>query len=292
MKSVYIDHQMNYEPCANATRTVENENPHNLTIVYVDHQLDVPTDLQASVQTRLCHFFRLPPELRLMIWEQLLSEVQFVTARMKKPKHIDGNRCECECARDRSSIATEDGIKQPVISQLCRESRAFLQERADLVLGREDEPGLWWIPDRDILKFDQFWHSLDVCPMLVHLKGLHHIQHIYLDEAQGHAITFRAGYDRAAESWKSPKAVSFGFLNMEDRETEYRAQHFVADFFPKLRTITVQFDQLKEIPQKDCYNDYDFSEQNQCLSPNLVRFHVGTTDLKRAAQNVSIFHEL
>lgn len=95
---VYIDHNLD-KPIAESIddETAKNTNHPNLTVVYIDHHLDgsVPSDTNTNqspirsnalaaqdpvLQSRR-GLFRLPPELRVMIWEFLLPGRRLLRAR-------------------------------------------------------------------------------------------------------------------------------------------------------------------------------------------------------------------
>lgn len=81
---VYIDHNLDH-PIAESTddETAKNTSHPNLAVVYIDHHLDgsISSDTGAVIQNHQQGLFRFPPELRVMIWELLLPGKRLLRAR-------------------------------------------------------------------------------------------------------------------------------------------------------------------------------------------------------------------
>ncbi|KAG8159111.1 hypothetical protein KVR01_010772 [Diaporthe batatas] len=91
--------------------------------------------------------FRLPPELRLVIWKFLLPGRRVFRARSC------GARLDPRRTDDRRFVFGFDTkVSQPILSQICAESRQCLLDHGQLVFGLGDEAGLWWGP-QDVLLF-------------------------------------------------------------------------------------------------------------------------------------------
>lgn len=124
--------------------------------------------------------FRLPPELRLMIWKLLLPGRRVFKARSSGAS-MDPRRSD-----DRRFVFGFDSkVSQPILSQICAESRQFLLDcgHGQFIFGLEGEAGLWWGPD-DVLLFDQEWCLGWSTPSLEGLKGLERVRNIALDPIQ------------------------------------------------------------------------------------------------------------
>lgn len=124
---------------------------------------------------RRFHFFKLPTEIRFMIWALVDSEPRVVTAAARAPGFCRCGRCPARC-----TFATA-GTRQPLLSRVCVESRAFLQTYAKMVLGEGGKPGLWWNPGRDTLRFpmgSRWPRQGGLNSMLSTLNGFEHIQYI------------------------------------------------------------------------------------------------------------------
>ncbi|POS77882.1 hypothetical protein DHEL01_v203721 [Diaporthe helianthi] len=95
--------------------------------------------------------FRLPSELRLMIWKFLVPDRKVLRAR-SCGTNLDPRRTD-----DRRFVFGFDTkVSQPIISQICAESRQCLLNHGNghFVFGLGHETGLWWGP-QDVLLFAQ-----------------------------------------------------------------------------------------------------------------------------------------
>lgn len=209
--------------------------------------------------------FRLPPELRLMIWELLLPDGRMLKARSsgasKDPRRSDDRRFV---------FGFDCKVSQPILSQICAESRQYLLDHGNgqFIFGLEGEAGFWWGPD-DVLLFDEEWCLRWATPSLEALKGLDLVKNIALDANQARYIYYeyvlpeadetdegdseygdQGNYhqddDDDAESAPSadetpkPQSITLGYLSSPDKP------HFL-EYFHGLNKLTVIFDQAIEL---------------------------------------------
>lgn len=130
--------------------------------------------------------FRLPPELRLMIWKLLLPGCRVFKARSSGAS-MDPRRSD-----DRRFVFGFDSkVSQPILSQICAESRQCLLDygHGQFIFGLEGETGLWWGPE-DVLLFDQDWCLAWSTPSLEGLSGLERVKNIALDPIQARYIYY------------------------------------------------------------------------------------------------------
>lgn len=130
--------------------------------------------------------FRLPPELRLMIWKLLLPGRRVFKAR-SSGSNLDPRRGD-----DRRFVFGFDSkASQPILSQICAESRQCLLDHGNgqYIFGLKGEAGLWWGPE-DVLLFDREWWLRWATPSLEGLKGLDCVKNIALDADQARYIYY------------------------------------------------------------------------------------------------------
>lgn len=140
--------------------------------------------------------FRLPPELRLMIWKLLLPGRRVFKAR-SSGAHMDPRRSD-----DRRFVFGFDSkVSQPILSQICAESRQSLLDygHGQFIFGLEGETGLWWGPE-DVLLFDEDWCLGWSTPSLEGLKGLDCVKNIALDPFQALHIYYEYALPEADET--------------------------------------------------------------------------------------------
>lgn len=210
--------------------------------------------------------FRLPPELRLMIWKLLLPGRRVIKAR-SSGAHMDPRRSD-----DRRFVFGFDSkVSQPILSQICAESRQCLLDygHGQFIFGLEGETGLWWGPE-DVLLFDEDWCSGWSTPSLEGLKGLDCVKNIALDSVQARYIYYEYTLPEADETNQDdsddsdqenydededgevadsdaeptpakslgPQRITLGYWSRPGKP------HFL-NYFPALNELTVVFEQTK-----------------------------------------------
>lgn len=210
--------------------------------------------------------FRLPPELRLMIWKLLLPGRRVFKAR-SSGAHMDPRRSD-----DRRFVFGFDSkVLQPILSQICAESRQCLLDygQGQFIFGLEGETGLWWGPE-DVLLFDQDWCLGWSTPSLEGLNGLDCVKNIALDPVQGFFIYYEYALPEPDETNQDdsddsdqenyhededgeaaggntestaaepllPQRITLGYWSFPDKS------HFL-EYFPALDELTVVFERTR-----------------------------------------------
>lgn len=260
---VYIDHNLD-KPISESTdgETTKNTSHPNLTVVYIDHHLDgsVLSDTGAVTQNQR-GLFRLPPELRIIIWELLLPGRRVLRARARygrdRTSHIDDGSLNINGRQGRWNFRVRDWllwdvggsfvtqVKTPTILQICKESRSIALRHGLFIFGQRGskDTGTWWNPDLDVLGFDHSW-DLDQHPWaLAQLDGLEHVKHVAIDEQGAWSVCYNAGYNGSdplgiPRELREPLAVKFEFREADDRH------HYILEFFPHFQQLTILFSTL------------------------------------------------
>lgn len=224
--------------------------------------------------------FRLPPELRLMIWKLLLPGRRVLKARSSGAS-MDPRRSD-----DRRFVFGFDSkASQPILSQICAESRQYLLVfgHGQFIFGLEGETGLWWGP-KDVLLFDEDWCLGWSTPSLENLNGLDCVKNIALDSTQALHIYYEyalpedddtnqdgnddsdqdsspededgEGADTDAEPVR-PQRISLGYWSSPDKP------HFL-EYFPALNKLTVVFGPTMKVFCGDCRVYHPFALSSGC----------------------------
>lgn len=261
---VYIDHELDKPiPCPTDDETNKNRNRPNWTMVYIDHHLDslstpdTNQELAAQgtvAQGRPC-LFRLPLELRIMIWELILPGKRVLRARARfrhvVKSHRESSSRDVKGCQGEWSFRVHDwnfrydydfGLEIPKILQICRESRDVALQYGSFVFRQRDnihDTGIWWNSDLDVLGFDKSW-DMDLHKWaLARLNGLEHVKHVAIDENQAWSFLYDVGYRH--DPWTTPRelceplAVAFRFLETSG------SRHYILEFFPHFQKLTVFF---------------------------------------------------
>lgn len=185
----------------------------------------------------------LPPEIRLMIWELLLPGRRILSIRTR---HQD--------VRQKTHLAFNGLPSQPVLSQICRESRHFILRRGAFAFKNGNDGGFWWSPEGDVLLIDQNCHLASLSKTLEDLDGLDMIRNIALDVYQAVALQWYK---------QEPRGDKKGMVS--DSEGAYTVRwllgwgkawdcpcigpgldwipHPIPRFFPRISKLTVHFAQ-------------------------------------------------
>lgn len=271
---VYIDHDLE-KPI---TESINDEagkdvSRPNLTVVYIDHHLDGSVDNshnydgsnlvvnQAAVIQNQQGMFRLPPELRIVIWELLLPGRRLLGAKAWSGTHRSaslnsGSRRNKECrwffhVHDWDCLRSWENksLEVPILLQICAESRSVALQHGQFIFGRRDDQtdtGTWWNSDLDVLVFDLSWNIHHHSWALSGLQGLEHVKHLAIDEEQDIDVVFFAAYDKdyhGPGSLAIDEAIAFSFHFAETDQTK----HYIREFFdPYFRDLTVIFSPIFE----------------------------------------------
>lgn len=162
-----------------------------LSLIYRDHHIE---------PNPYFRFRDLPTELRWMVWKNLLPEQRFIQAQTFLP--LQGHKDDEAMPRDlvikdlfiAFKQDADNPIRQPILSQICQESRAFFQQHAKMVFSRGAQaPGLWWLPEIDVLEFCGDSPDYRKSFHLQSLQGLEDIKHISIGSIYAQSVGFIVG---------------------------------------------------------------------------------------------------
>lgn len=194
-----------------------------------NHKSFVGTGAEASVS-----LYRLAPELRLMIWQLLLPGRRVLSVRTR-------NESDPQNAR----LVLEGHPRQPILSQICQESRNFILRRGRFVFKNGDDGGFWWNAEDDVLLVDYHCSLGPLSYALEDLDGLRMIQKIAVDSFQAVALKWYKQEPRATESGTladSEGQYTVRWLLSWGKVYECPSyQHPILRFFPHIRSLTVHF---------------------------------------------------
>lgn len=320
---VYIDHELD-SPIAESAddeTDIDTSRP-NLTVVYTDHHLDgpVPSDnsqdfdgsnlfaSQGAMVQNHQGLFRLPPELRIMVWELPLPGQRLVLARAwcGRDEIRRLSTTEIKGHQSRWFFRVHDWVygrseynelqpEIPTVLQICRESRSVAFRHGSFIFGQQDkshETGMWWNPELDVLGFDQSW-DLDLHPWaLARLSGLEHVKRVAIDETQACYFFYEAGYNgrtpyETPRELREPLAVTLGF-----RESRVR-DHYILEFFPHFQQLTIIFTNIY-LKRGDEWFASQMRYCNEAFVPEgaySVTFVVGS-QIRKAARELRRYRKL
>lgn len=299
---VYIDH--NLDKAINEStddETAKNTSHPNLTVVYIDHHLDdsISSDTGAVIQNQQ-GLFRLPPELRIMIWELLLPGKRLLRARAwfgrDRRSRLDDGSSNIKGCQGRWNFRVSDWLLcdvegdfpmliTPTVLKICKESRIIALRHGFFIFGQRgsQETGTWWNPDLDVLGFDRSW-DMDQHPWaLAQLDGLEHVKHVAIDERQAWTVCYDAGYNGEhpldiPRELREPLAVTFEFRASDDRN------HYILEFFPHFQQLSILFTTMYTDP---CFYEIYVLEDDAYS----VTFRLGS-DIEIAVKELEKYREL
>ncbi|KAI7779760.1 hypothetical protein LA080_000357 [Diaporthe eres] len=176
----------------------------------------------------------LPLEIRLMIWQLLFPGRRVLTARTR-------NNSDPQNAR----LELEGQPRQPILSQICQESRNFILGRGAFAFKNGNDGGFWWNGEDDVFLVDYQCLLGPLSYALEGLDGLSMIRNIAVDSFQSVALKWykqeprsaetgmRAGSERNTVRW----LLFWG--KVYDECPSYK--HPISRFFPHIRSLTVHF---------------------------------------------------
>lgn len=137
------------------------------------------------------------------------------------------------------------------------------------------EPGLWWLPDTDVLCFKKMPQEGKKTTRLQSLQGLEHIKHISLASRYFRATYFLVGcYPKAADRFDGPneqadiQMLRLGFRSLVDASACGGPRSY-PEFFHGLRVLTVQYSCGHSVKQdsadEDCTNcEMSYHSSGRC----------------------------
>lgn len=173
----------------------------------------------------------IPLEIRREIWKLLLPGPRSFTATTKRDRN------------GRLLFRFLQKEKQPILSQICAETRDFLLEHWSFVSDDSRRGGgFWWNSQSDNLIFDSSWSLSEAHEVLSTLHGLHNVHNISIYENHiltsklDHSITRRLPWD-GTNVPDDLITMHLGFYQDPPHKL-----HFIQRFFPTIRTLTITDD--------------------------------------------------
>lgn len=273
---------------------------HNISLVYIDHCLET------------FHGFRnLPTEVRCMIWELLLPGQRFFRTQAIGWPGNDGQDCRRprDEALDTARLILPLGplprhLHPPVLAAICKESRQVLQRHAKLVFSTASTaeapgaPGMWWLPETDILAFSGIWDALPIKEVgrLRDLQGLEHVRHLFTDYEYAFTVNFDVGMWPAyrpddTQQHNDIQMIRLSYPEILDQyylrtssdmfdpdDRSFKDWPFLyPEFFPGMRTLSMHRNLNGEEPCREDDN-YACSFINSCdegpLCADTVTYHL------------------
>lgn len=233
----------------------------------------VNTDAEASTS-----LFRLPAEIRLMIWQQLLPGRRVFSVRTTDVSDPQSAR-----------LGFEGQPRQPILSQICHESRDFILRQGEFIFKNGNEGGFWWSTEDDVLLIDYQCALGPLSYALEGLDGLNTIPNIAVDSYQ--AVAFK---------WYKQQPQDPGANTVTDSEGAHTVRwmlswgkafdcpsyrHPILRFFPHARRLTVHFAQP--------FHDPPHSGPSSCdlLGDCSFTFDIPAGDMEAAIRVFKDFHE-
>lgn len=206
----------------------------------------------------------LPPEIRLMIWQLLLPGRRVLTARTR-------NNSDPQNAR----LELEGQPRQPILSQICQESRDFILGRGAFVFKNGNDGGFWWNAEDDVFLVDYQCLLGPLSYALEGLDGLSMIRNIAVDSFQSVALKWYKQEPRSAEtgmrvgSERNTVRWLLSWGEVYDECSSY--EHPISRFFPHIRSLTVHFAEPFHVSphsgppyglQEDCSFTFEIPAEN------------------------------
>ncbi|KAK2597904.1 hypothetical protein N8I77_012657 [Diaporthe amygdali] len=214
-----------------------------------------------SVSEQPRGLFRLPPEIRLMIWELLLPGRRVLRARTKPASGQQTPDAQISC------LEFDGHPKQPVLSQICQESRAFILDRGKFIFTNGIDGGFWWSTEQDVFLIDHECRLGLVSGALMGLDGLTMVRNIAVDSSQARQLHWhmqcfdpeeKADDEETGDEETDDEEIDFEAAFEQRTELAFRHparclilwetlgddaifEHPIPRFFPRISRLTVHF---------------------------------------------------
>lgn len=236
-------------------------------------------DVEASIS--LFSLFRLPAEIRLMVWQQLLPGRRVFSVRTTNDHDPQ-----------RARLRFEGPSRHPILLQICQESRGFILCKGAFIFKNGNDGGFWWNTEDDVLLVDYHCALGPLSHTLESLDGLNMIQNIAVDSLQAVAFKWYKQEPRHSETGTATAdsegahtvrcMLSWG--NVDDCPS-YR--HPILRFFPHAARLTVHF--------AEPFHNPPHSKPSSCACDLLgdcsFTFEIPAEDMETAIRNFQEFHE-
>lgn len=231
------------------------------------------TDAEASIS-----LLGLPAEIRLMVWQQLLPGRRVFSVRTT-------DTSEPYTAR----LRFDGQLRQPVLSQICQESRDFILRQGAFIFKNGSDGGFWWSTEDDVLLIDYQCALGALSHALIGLEGLEVIQNIAVDS-----------YQAVALKWYKQQPRDPGVNTATDSEGAHTVRwmvswgkaldcpshrHPILRFFSHARRLTVHFSQPFHDPPHSGPSSCDLLGDCSCT------FEIPTKDMETAIRSFKEFHD-
>lgn len=220
--------------------------------------------------------FAFPPEIRYIIWESLLPGRRILSVRTKYEGEVENAR-----------LALEGQPKQPILSQICQESRNFLLHRGAFMFKKGNNGGFWWSSEDDVFLVDRSCRLAPLAYSLEGLDGLALIQNIAVDSFQAAAIQWIK---------QEPKGVNPAMTTDNEETATFRwllswgkvwdcpsYKHPILRFFKHSGRLTVHFAQ-------PFHNPPHIGPSCDLLGGCSLTFDIPAEKMKTALDGIEEFH--
>lgn len=220
--------------------------------------------------------FGFPPEIRHIVWEFLLPGRRVLSVRTR---YEDGVENAC--------VTFEGQPKQPILSQICQESRIFLLRRGTFIFKKGNNGSFWWSSEDDVFLVNRSCRLAPLSYSLKALEGLDLIQNIAVDSFQAAAIVWIK---------QEPKGANTGMTTDKDETASVRwllswgkvwdcpsYNHPILRFLKHCGRLTVHFTQ----PFHDHPNEGSLCD---LLGECSLKFDIPAKNMKSGIQGIEEFH--
>lgn len=194
--------------------------------------------------------FRLPIEIRLMIWKLCLPGQRVFRATVRYGFPLDETnkapaiRSSSDPGRWFFRVRAIQGSPNLKILQICSESRDVALQHGKFAFGNDsyEETGMWWNSELDILFFDHDWSLGRDTWGLRDLSGLKYVKNVAVDADQATYIFFEIAYNgpwfNIERSQRDVLGIALSF-----REASH-TPHYIPEFFTNLAALSIHFKRL------------------------------------------------
>lgn len=199
-------------------------------------------------------FFRLPAEIRLIVWRILVPGERIISVRGRygvSRKAIAQNITPARIKQSsheprwflRPFHSSPGGPQNPVLLEICQESRDFALQHGSFAFqgSQVEDTGMWWNSSVDVLAFEEPWSNYPDLWAFVGLKGLENIRHVALSSSVAGRLDYVVRYRHEQDKWRlrDPLIIGFAFLQYPG------TPHVVPEFFNHIVSLTIFFDRLR-----------------------------------------------
>lgn len=191
--------------------------------------------------------FRLPIEIRLMIWKLCLPGQRVFRATVRygfpldEPNKAPAIRSSSDPGRWFFRVRAIQGSPNLKILQICSESRDVALQHGKFVFGNEsyEETGMWWNSELDVLFFNHDWSLGRDTWGLRELSGLNYVKNVAVDAEQAAYICYEIAYDGPWPNIERSQRDVLG-ITLSFREASH-TPHYIPEFFPSLAALSIHF---------------------------------------------------